>query len=110
MSLFTDPSGGGRFGKRAKGTGRGESIERLKDWTRARFALADGDTVMVTEEKPSYPGCPPMETVVAFWVAGRAPHHFRVFKAAHDVVEADIPPGWMRDALAGLPGVSCSCC
>ena len=110
MSLWGESGGPGRFGPRRGGPGRADALERLKDWTRARFALAEGDTVMVTEEKPSYPGCPPMETVVSFWTAGRTPHHFRVFKAANEVVEADLPPGWMRDSLVGVPGVSCSCC
>jgi nitrate reductase delta subunit len=110
MSLWADSGGTGRFGASRKGAGHLDAVERVKDWTRARFALAEQDTVMVTEEKPSYPGCPPMETVVAFWTAGSTPHHFRVFKAARDIAEADIPPAWMRDALAGVPGISCSCC
>lgn len=110
MSLWTDSGGAGRLGRGPKAAGHLDAVERLKDWTRARFALAEGDTVMVAEEKPSYPGCPPMETVVAFWIAGRVPHHFRVFKAARDVLEADIPPAWLRDSLSGTPGASCSCC
>ena len=110
MTLWSDPAGAGRFGSSRKPAGHRDAVEQLKDWTRARFALAEEDTVMVTEEKPSYPGCPPMETVVAFWIAGSSPHHYRVFKAARDVVEADIPPGWMRDALTGIPGTTCSCC
>ena len=109
MSLW-DPAAAGRFGKTRKGSGHLDAVERLKDWTRARFALAGEDTVMVTEEKPSYPGCPAAETVVAFWIAGTTPHHFRVFKAARDVSESDIPPGWMRDSLRGVPGITCSCC
>jgi hypothetical protein len=110
MSLWTESPGTGRFGAARKGAAHLDAVERLKDLTRARFALSSDDTVMVTEEKPSYPGCPPMETVVAFWVGGRAPHHFRVFKAAQDVLPADVPPAWMRDALAGVPGITCSCC
>ncbi|MEO7743141.1 MAG: hypothetical protein ABIR98_09410 [Usitatibacter sp.] len=110
MSIWADSAGTGRFGAPRKGAAHLDSVERLKDWTRARFALCGDDTVMVTEEKPSYPGCPPMETVVAFWLDGRTPHHFRVFKAAGDVSEADIPPAWLRDSLSGVPGLTCSCC
>jgi hypothetical protein len=110
MSLWADPAGPGRFGATRKGAAHVDAVERLKDLTRLRFALGPDDTVMVTEEKPSYPGCPPAETVVAFWVGGRTPHHFRVFKAAQDVQETDIPPAWMRDALGGVPGIACSCC
>jgi nitrate reductase delta subunit len=110
MSLWADSASDGRLGPARKGAGHLDAVERLKDWTRARFALTELDTVMVTEEKPSYPGCPPMETVVAFWIGGRTPHHFRVFKGAREVTEADIPPGWMRDSLVGIPGITCSCC
>jgi hypothetical protein len=110
MSLWSDPSSAGRFAAVRKGAGQFDAVERLKDWTRARFALGADDTVVVTEEKPGYPGCPPMETVVSFWTAGSTPHHFRVFKAVRDVAESDIPPGWMRDSLVGVPGITCSCC
>ena len=110
MSLWADKAGDGRLGPARKGTGHLAAVERLKDWTRARFALSGEDTVIVTEETPSYPGCPPTETVVAFWVGGSAPHHFRVFKSAREATESDIPPGWMRDSLAGVPGITCSCC
>ncbi len=110
MSLWSDPAGAGRFGQARKAAGHLDAVEQVKDWTRSRFALTANDTVMVTEEKPSYPGCPPMETVIAFWLDGRAPHHFRVFKAAREVSEADIPPAWLRDSLSGVPGLTCSCC
>jgi len=85
------------------------TLERVRGWTRARFALADDETVMVSEIACTVPGCPPIETHVVFWTAaGR--HHFQVFKPLAAVVEDDLPPAFMKDALTWATGVECSCC
>ena len=109
MTVWSDRGRAGRFDTAGRG-GRGPAIERLKERTRHRFALSQADAVVITEEKPTFPGAPPVSTVVAFWTGDGRPHHFRVFKAAHEVVESDIPPAWLRDSLAGVPGITCSCC
>jgi hypothetical protein len=89
--------------------GHGEAIDRVRDWTRARFALTDDETVMVSEIACAIPGCPPIETHVVFWTAaGR--HHFKVFKPLPDVVEDDLPPAFMKNALVWAEGIECSCC
>jgi hypothetical protein len=88
-----------------------EAVERLKDWTRARFALGEGDTVMVLESAVTLPGCPALETTVAFWTGGGTlRHHFKVFKGVVSVTEADLPPSWLREALAYTEGIECACC
>jgi hypothetical protein len=84
--------------------------ERLEDWTRARFALGEETTVMVSELACAVPGCPPVETVVAFWLGDGKRHHFKVFKPLADVAEDDLPPPWMRSALAEMPMLGCECC
>jgi len=56
------------------------------------------------------PGCPPRETVVAFWTAEDRRHHFKVFKPVADVVSDDLPPAWLKDALVIPPGGDCDCC
>jgi hypothetical protein len=89
---------------------RAEAAGRVKRWVRQRFALGDESTVLVTELESATPGFPPLSTVVAFWTAERKHYHFRVFKPLEEVNEADIPPGWYRDALAVTPGVDCGCC
>jgi hypothetical protein len=87
----------------------GAALDRLRDWTRARFALSDDETVMVSEVACSVPGCPPIETHLVFWTAaGR--HHFKIFKPLADVVEDDLPPAFMKNALIALEGVDCDCC
>ncbi|HZR59745.1 MAG TPA: hypothetical protein VFA80_02140 [Xanthobacteraceae bacterium] len=87
----------------------GAASERVRGWTRARFALADDETVMASEIACTVPGCPPIETHVVFWTAsGR--HHFQVFKPLAEVAEDDLPPAFMKDALTWVEGVECSCC
>ena len=81
----------------------------MRGWTRARFTLADDETVMVSEIACAVPGCPPIETHVVFWTApGR--HHFKIFKPLAEVVEDDLPPAFMKNALVALEGVDCDCC
>jgi nitrate reductase delta subunit len=87
----------------------GAIAERVRTWTRARFALGDDATVMAAEVDCAVPGCPPLETVVAFWIAG-VRHHFKVFKPLGEVVEDDLPPSWLKGALVDIPGVGCDCC
>jgi nitrate reductase delta subunit len=85
------------------------ALDRVRDWTRARFKLADGETVMVSQITCGVPGCPPLETHVVFWSeAGR--HHFKVFKPLAQVSEDDLPPAFMKNALVALDGFACDCC
>jgi nitrate reductase delta subunit len=92
------------------GLSRLEAAERLKDWTRERFALGEEETVVVTEAVPTLPGCPPLATVVAFWTGDGARHHFSVFKPIEGVAPEDLPPAWLKDSLALAGGVACACC
>jgi hypothetical protein len=106
---------GGAAGRDAFSTARGgpahlAAVERLKDWTRERFALGGGDTVLVAELAGTLPGFPPRETLVAFWSGDERRHHFKVFKAVEDVAEADLPPAWLKDSLALTGGIGCLCC
>jgi hypothetical protein len=71
--------------------------------------------VMVTELVCALPGCPPLETVITFWLDssnGGEPqrHHYKVFKPVQQVTIADLPPWWMKDALASPPDWVCACC
>jgi nitrate reductase delta subunit len=75
------------------------ALERVRQWTRARFALPEQETVLVSEVACGLPGCPPVETVIAFWSDGDKRHHWKVFKPVAEVVEDDLPPSWMKDAI-----------
>jgi nitrate reductase delta subunit len=86
------------------------ALDRVREWTRVRFQLGDTAAIMVAEVACGLPGCPPLETAVAFWTEGDRRHHFKVFKPVTEVVEDDLPPGWMKSALIALDGLECECC
>jgi hypothetical protein len=86
-----------------------ETLARVREWTRERFTLAADAAILVSEIACSLPGCPPLETVVVFWI-GETRHHFKFFKPVREVVFDDFPPVWLRTALAVPDGFDCDCC
>jgi hypothetical protein len=93
----------------SKRPGHGAVLDRVRDWTRERFKLAEDETIMVSEVICAIPGCPPIETLVVFWTdLGR--HHFKIFKPLADVAEDDLPPAFMKNALVAIGGLDCDCC
>ena len=84
------------------------ALDRVREWVRARFSLGE-DAILVAEVACAVPGCPPIETVIAFWSEGRR-HHFKVFKPVAEVTEADLPPYWLKNALAVSDDFQCECC
>ncbi|MFZ5692201.1 MAG: hypothetical protein ACOY5F_13195 [Pseudomonadota bacterium] len=84
-----------------------EAAARLKAWTRHRFSLTPECAILVAEVTCGLPGCPPIETVIAFWSSDTR-HSFKVFKPLAEVVEDDLPPSWMREAL--MDDNSAYCC
>ena len=87
-----------------------DPLERVKEWTRKRFKLADDVPVLVAEIACGLPGCPPLETVVVFWTEGDRRHQFKLFKPVSAVVAEDLPPAWMKNALIALNGMGLECC
>ncbi len=85
----------------------GAAVSRVQAWTRQRFALADDCTIFVAEVACGLPGCPPVETVIAFWTAPDRRHGFKVFKPIEAVVEDDLPPSWMKDAIVADETADC---
>ena len=85
--------------------------EQVARWTRERFGLPADAVVLVNEVASTLPGFPPLFTVIVFWTAGLAQrHHLKVFKPMDVVALDDLPPYWMREALAVAPGFACECC
>ncbi len=101
---------GASFPFARKPAGHHSVIVALKDLVAERFRLSEEDTIMVAELTCAVPGCPPLETVFAFWPADAARRHFKIFKPASDIVADDLPPWWMKDALIQPDGADCSCC
>lgn len=83
---------------------------RLKRLTQERFRLTDGAIIMVTELTCTLPGCPPVETLFAFWPEDGERRQFRIFKPAEAIEESDLPPWWMKDALVLPDWIDCECC
>jgi hypothetical protein len=99
-----------RFGSAPKGPRHLDAVERVKEWARERFGLLEDDVVLVSESASSLPGFPPLETGVAFRTSDGTRHHFKVFKRVEEVAQGDLPPAWMKAALAAADGFGCECC
>ena len=84
------------------------ALDRVREWVRARFRLGD-TAILVAEVACAVPGCPPIETVIAFWSTERR-HHFKLFKPVAEVTESDLPPAWYKSALAVPDDFWCECC
>jgi nitrate reductase delta subunit len=98
----------GPFGKKRPDAAR---ITRLlKDVVRAHFRLGEEDVILITEVECQTPGCPPLETVIAFWCEDQKRRQLKVFKPLADVSEDDLPPWWMKSALIHDDYAECSCC
>ena len=85
------------------------ALDRVREWSRAQFKLSDDTAILVAEVACALPGCPPLETVIAFWSEERR-HHFKIFKPVAKIVAADLPPPWYKAALAVPDDFECSCC
>ena len=103
--------GGWTLGPARRNRANREPIRRIRDFARAHFRLAGDETLTVAEVECALPGCPPIETVIVFWTQnGARRHHYKIFKPVAQVSEADLPPWWMKDALAVSDQFACSCC
>ncbi len=88
--------------------GHAAALGRVRAWVRERYSLGES-AILVAEVACAVPGCPPIETVIAFWFGERR-HHFKVFKPVAEVTEEDLPPRWYLPALAVPDDFECSCC
>jgi hypothetical protein len=84
------------------------ALDCVREWVRERFRLGD-TAILVAEVACAIPGCPPIETVIAFW-SGERRHHFKVFKPVAEVTNGDLPPVWFMPALAVPDDFTCDCC
>lgn len=98
------------FGSFSKDATPSPGTERVRNWTRERFLLQMDETILVTELACSVSGCPPLETIVAFWTMDGRRHQFKVFKPVDQVMPEDLPYAWMKRALAVVDGFTCDCC
>jgi nitrate reductase delta subunit len=86
------------------------ALDRIRDWTVGRFKLPPGAVVLVSQLACSLPGCPPLETVVAFWPADGKRYQFKLFKPPEQVVQEDLPYYWLMKSLEASEGAGLDCC
>ena len=84
------------------------SLEAVQGWTRRRFKLQAEAAVLVSEVACAVPGCPPLETVVAFWTEDERRHQFKLYKPLKEVLYDDL--GWLMGAPAAHEGSAWDCC
>jgi hypothetical protein len=84
------------------------ALDRVREWTRARFGLGEDAAILVAQVSCQLPGCAPLETVVAFWIDDQR-SRFKVFKPVAEVVADDLPPAWFKDALIDTDALGCEC-
>ena len=82
-------------------------LENVEAWTRSRFSLSDHDVVLVSEVNSVIPGCPPVETVIAFWSDPETRYRFTIFKPVIDVCEKDLPVSWLKSSLRDDGDLGC---
>ncbi len=99
-----------RFGAFRQDAENVRALERVRTWTRESLDLAADDAILVSELACARPGCPPLETVVTFWIDGGQRHWFKVFKPVAEVVADDLPPAWLKDSLYAADPVDGACC
>ena len=87
-----------------------QAADRIAAWTRERFGLPPEAVVLVAELSCAVPGCPPLETVVAFWTADQTRHQFKLFKPVEMVAVDDLPYAWLMRSLAAAEGFGGDCC
>jgi hypothetical protein len=84
------------------------ALESVQSWTRRRFKLAQESAVLISEVACRLPGCPPLETVVAFWTEDDKRHQFKLYKPVADVTYDDI--GWLIGSPSSHEGSAWDCC
>ena len=84
------------------------ALENIRGWTRARFALPGTAPVLVAELSCSVPGCPPLETAIAFWDEDEKRHQFKLLKPVTEIDEGDF--AWLIGTLGTPEGAAWDCC
>jgi len=83
-------------------------LEAVQGWTRRRFKLPLDAVVLVSELACTVPGCPPLETVVAFWTEDERRHQFKLYKPLREVHYDDV--GWLMGSPVAHEGSAWDCC
>ena len=86
------------------------AVDRVREWTRERFSFPRGAVILVAQINCQVPGCPPVETLVAFWGEDETRYRFKLFKPVEQVLNEDLPIYWLLPSLIDYDGLGCDCC
>jgi hypothetical protein len=75
-----------------------EEISRVEVLVRQRFGIEHTDIILVSEDRGTKPGYPPLETSVIFWKDGTR-YRLKIFSPVSNVMGADLPIGWLLPSL-----------
>ena len=81
-------------------------ISRVEWLVRRRFGIDESDLVLVSQDRATKPGYPPLETNVAFWKSEKR-YRLKIFSPVADVTDADLPVGWLLPALEDNGDAGC---
>ncbi len=81
-------------------------ISRVECLVRDRFGVGPSELVLVSQDRATKPGYPPLETNVAFW-KGEKRYRLKIFSPVADVTDADLPVGWLLPALEDNGDAGC---
>jgi hypothetical protein len=84
------------------------AMDEVRAWTRRRFGLAEDAPVLVAELTCTLPGCPPLETAIAFWTPDERRHQFKLLKPVVEVGYEDL--AWLIGSLTGHDNSGWDCC
>ena len=87
-----------------------DAVQRVEQWTRERFNLSGDVVIIAAEIQCQVPGCPTIETVIAFWSGEGTRYRLKIFKPVADVVEDDLPVSWLLPSLIDYGDLGCDCC
>ncbi len=83
-----------------------DDIARIEGLIRDRFGIAPADLVLVSQDRGTKPGFPPLETNVIFW-KGEKRYRLKIFSPAAQVTERDLPVDWLLPVLEDTGEAGC---
>ena len=75
-----------------------DDISRVEGLVRERFAIGAADIILVSQDRGTKPGFPPIETNVVFWKSDKR-YRLKIFSPIAQVMDSDLPVRWLLPAL-----------
>ena len=83
-----------------------DDITRIEGLVRDRFRISLTDIVLVSQDRGTKSGFPPLEINVIFW-KGEKPYRLKIFAPAAQVTERDLPVDWLLPVLEDTGEADC---